>query len=240
MLTMLQNEDTYCSLSELNLRKVLPYRRTFEFPNDYINDRHKFFTTCPRGRMGIDSNIDLGIDGYLLPEDALKLYELVYFCKGNILQLGTYKGLSTYIITMAMDDSHSQGYLDTVDIDENVSTIAQNIIKDLSYNRFVNFYVMDAMELCDKKIVEKKHYDFIFIDHWHGYDATYSAAIRAKKLLNVGGFCLFHDYGDPGNADPDHVYGVYQAAHDAMLCDEHFEFYGAFGCTGLFRKNDGS
>jgi predicted O-methyltransferase YrrM len=235
---MFQNDDTYCRLSELSLRKVRPYKRTYEFPNDYINDHHKLFTTCPRGRMGIDFIIDLGIDGYLLPDDALKLYELAYFCKGNILQLGTYKGLSTYIIVMAMDDSNSKGFLDTVDIDENVSTIAQKKITEYSYNAYVNFYVMDAIELCDRKIIERKRYDFIFIDHWHGYDATYSAAMRAKKILNPGGFCLFHDYGDPGNADPNHVYGVYQAAHDAILCDEHFEFYGAFGCTGLFRKNE--
>ena len=234
---MFQNEDTYTSLYELKKAKARPYKKTYDFPGDYINDHHKFFTTCPRGRMGIDFIINIGIDGYLLPEDALKLYELAYFCKGDILELGTFKGLSTFIIAQALDDSHSQGIIHTDDIDEKNSKLAQKKIAEHSYSRYVNFNVMDATEFCDRKIVERRRYDFIFIDHWHGYDATYSAAMRAKKLLNVGGFCLFHDYTDPGNADPDNIYGVYQAAHDAMLCDEHFDFSGAFGSTGLFRKN---
>jgi len=55
-----------------------------------------------------------------------------------------------------------------------------------------------------------------------------------KTLIRPGGFALFHDYNDSRNGnDPD--YGVYQAVVDTFA-DGSFEFYGAYGCTGLYRR----
>ena len=71
-----------------------PYQRTFDFPGDYINAAHHRFATCQQD----GGLIDVGIEGWLLPDDALKLYEMVYFADGDILELGTYKGLSTSIM----------------------------------------------------------------------------------------------------------------------------------------------
>lgn len=236
---MFQNESTYVSLHELKGKTPRIYKKTYDFPGDYIDERHKFFITCPRkGKRGQKFLIDIGIDGWLLPEDALKIYELAYFCKGDILELGTFRGLSTFIIARALDESKSQFKVDTDDIDEKNSILARKKIAEFAYDKYVDFNIMDGTEFCDRKIAEGKRYNFIFIDHWHGYDATYSAAMRAKKLLNAGGFCLFHDYNDPANADKRHHYGVYQAAHDAMICDTQFDFYGTFGSTGLFRKHE--
>lgn len=36
--------------------------------------------------------INIGIDGWLLLADAMKLYELTYFCPGDVIELGTYRG----------------------------------------------------------------------------------------------------------------------------------------------------
>lgn len=84
--------------------------------------------------------------------------------------------------------------------------------------------------------VQGKKYGFIFIDHWHGYQATIDAAELAKKLRVDGGFVMFHDFLDPGNADRRHVYGVYQAVLDRIVDDDRFSFAGVSGCCAIFQS----
>lgn len=232
----IQHLNTFLGLSELG-SKPTPYLPTYQFTGSYINENHAYYANCPTGYKGINICIDTGIDGYLQSGDALKIYELAYFAKGNILELGTYCGLSTSIIAQAIYDSKKQIRFETVDIDKDANALAQKNVQSKPGRAPVEFNLLDATEYMEKAIVKNNVYDFIFIDHWHGYDATYEAAMRAKKLLSPGGFCLFHDYNDPANADPEHVYGVYQGANDAMLTDPNFDFYGTFGCTALFRKS---
>lgn len=228
--------DSFVSFNELG--KASPYLPTFRFAGDYINANHRFYSECPTGYEGISICINIGVDGYLQKADALKIYELAYFSQGNILELGTYRGLSTSIIAQALFDANSKVEFDTVDIDPAANASAKSNVLARSGGDRVVFNLCDATQYMDKAIAQGRVFSFIFIDHWHGYDTTYEAAMRAKKILSPGGFCLFHDYNDPSNANPDHVYGVYKAAHDALLCDPFFDFYGTFGCTALFRKRD--
>ena len=58
--------------------------------------------------------------------DALKLYELAYFCEGDVLELGTHKGLSTSIIAQALHDRKRDGILETVDIDSESNRAARD------------------------------------------------------------------------------------------------------------------
>ena len=51
-----------------------------------------------------------------------------------------------------------------------------------------------------------------------------------------GAFCLFHDWLDARNFEPDEAdYGVFGATRDGLDPAE-FEFYGVFGVAGLFRR----
>jgi predicted O-methyltransferase YrrM len=179
------------------------------------------------------------VEGWLRTADALKIYELAYFTKSNILQLGTFKGLSTAIIIEAIRDSSSQypsKELDTVDLDAVTTDQAKNTMRNIFGElNYVNYYISDATYFLDSLIIQKKTYDFIFIDHWHGYKSTYTCAIRVNRLLNKGGFVLFHDFNDASNYDRNHIYGVAQAAYDALLTDNRFLFCGTHGSTGLFR-----
>ncbi len=63
------------------------------------------------------------------------------------------------------------------------------------------------------------------------FEAFVSFCIR---LFNLG--ALFHDYNDQRNIMPDVAdYGVFQGVRDG-LAPGQFEFYGVFGCAGLFRR----
>ncbi|MEO8277032.1 MAG: hypothetical protein ABI639_12525, partial [Thermoanaerobaculia bacterium] len=95
------------------LSDVPSYMRTFDFDGEFINGAHAFFATCPTR----DHLIDLGIDGWLRREDALKLYELAYFASGPILEIGSYQGLSTSILVRATRDSGRRNRIVSVELD---------------------------------------------------------------------------------------------------------------------------
>jgi hypothetical protein len=70
-------------------RVPLPYLPTYSGFGERIDDVHRALAAAPvKGPL-----IDLGIPGWLRVEDSLKLYELAYFCAGDILELGTHQGL---------------------------------------------------------------------------------------------------------------------------------------------------
>lgn len=213
-----------------------PYRPSFQFSGPAINSAHGEILRSPLGRLGIPINIDLGIDGYLQRADALKIYELAFFSVGDALELGTHKGLSASIIARALNDRGS-GSLETIDIDRAANEVARANIKGRPGAHRVTFIVKDAAKRMDELIGEGRRFGFIFIDHWHGYEATFAAARRCADLLMPGGFVQFHDFLDPGNADPTHVYGVYQAVLDTMCRDTRFTFDSLSGCTAVFKMS---
>lgn len=213
-----------------------PYTKTFGFAGEFINDYHRMLASAPTGRMGIPVCIDIGIDGYLQRGDALKIYELAHFSHGDVLELGTHKGLSTSIIAHALEDSGTDKRLETDDIDAATNRIAKSNLSGNPGARRVNFNLKDAVALMDGFVAKGRKFGFMFVDHWHGYDATRDAAVRVHSLLENGGFVLFHDYNDSENANPDHVHKVYQAVRDTIVPDPRFRFCAVSGCTGLFQK----
>jgi hypothetical protein len=79
-------------------------------------------------------------------------------------------------------------------------------------------------------------FDFAFIDHSHAYEHVYDVCRSLDKVLRHGAFCLFHDFNDPRNAAAEEIeYGVYQGVFEGLDLSS-FEFWGIYGCTGLFRR----
>jgi predicted O-methyltransferase YrrM len=228
------HRDTWVDFADLG--PGVSYRKTFEFPGSRINKSHAAFDDAATGLFGVPGLIDIGIEGYLLTDDALKLYEMGYYADGNILELGTHKGLSTAILAGGIADCGGGAQIETVDIDAEASAVARrNVTAGAGAGR-VTYTLMDATARLNQLLEEGQRFSFIFVDHWHGYQATYDAASRAGALLNLGGFILFHDFLGPDNTDPRSAYGVYQAVLDALAVDDRFMFYGNSGCSGLFRK----
>jgi predicted O-methyltransferase YrrM len=212
-----------------------PYRKTHKFEGEFINASHRKLSLAPTGRMGIPVCIDIGIDGYLQREEALKLYELAYFNIGDAIELGTYRGLSTSIIATALRDG-SKGRLETVDNAWSNRSARKNVTRLLGSDA-VTFTLRDATKRLDEVRAQGRKVGFMFIDHWHGYNETFEAAERSKEILSPGGFILFHDFLDPANTQPSHPYGVYQAVIDSFGDDDRMQFSGLFGSTALFQMN---
>ena len=92
------------------LNTVPPCLPTYEYPGEFLNGQHRSYSTCPAR----EHLIDLGIDGWLRREGALKLYELAYFAAGPILEIGSYHGLSKSILARAVADSGAEAKTVTV------------------------------------------------------------------------------------------------------------------------------
>ena len=224
--------DTWADLDGLDWKG--PYRKTFRFDGALIDHHHRAIHDAPGGRYGIGCALDLGIDGYLQQGDALKMYELARLTEGDALELGTHYGLSASIIASALAERDG-AHLETVDLNARTTTVAAvNLMGRPGSDRVV-FTVRDGAARMDELAAEGRRYSYIFVDHWHGYQATLDAANQLHRLLEPGGFVQFHDFVDSQNADGEHFYGVFQAVLDSVCLDGRFLFCGNYGCTGVFR-----
>ena len=229
-----RHQDSRLSLADtaVDRRFTTPYRKSWPFAGDRIDERHRLLGERTRA----DGMIEVGIAGWLLPADALKLYEMVFFADGDVLELGTYRGLSA---TVALEASLSAGRRNTlisIDMDPISRDAGQAELGRRLGGERVHFFLTTADEALDTFAGAGRRFGFCFVDHSHRYEHVRSACERLAAVIEPGGFCLFHDYNDPRNADPDEDdYGVYQGVADG-LDPERFEFWGTYGCCGLFRR----
>lgn len=238
---MKKHTDTFFSLSDSG-KIIPPYKQTYSCETPKLCEYLTFLESCNRGQL-ISLNNDKGeqIPGHLRPQDAMKLYELAYHSKGDILELGCSKGLSTFIITKAILHSNPKKIITTVDIEQscvnrtihNINTIDEVINNNTN---ILETIVNDGTQAVSNLINSGRKYSFVFVDHSHEHKHVLEVCKKLGDIIDPGGFCLFHDYNDArNNNEKEKGYGVYSAVHDGL--DENiFEFYGCYGCTGLFRK----
>ena len=210
------------------------YVHTFQFPGQTIDEYHARLATAPLGRMGVAFCINIGLDGFLARDEAMKLYELAYFASGDVLELGTYKGLSASIIGSALR-RRGGGELHTCDIDRNFSGTARRSLKWHPGRPFIHFHTDDAPAFLDRIIAQGRMFGLVFVDHWHGYEATRDVAIRLPRLVAPGGFVMFHDYNDPSARDPSHPHKVFQAVRDGLDKDM-FQLCCVVASSAVFRR----
>lgn len=229
------NADSLIPFDQLG-RVNPPYKPTHVFSGDYINEHHQLYANCPvmHGIL-----IDLGIKGWLRRADALKLYEMAYFAEGDILELGCHHGLSTSVLSTASLDSKRKKAIVSNDLSEECIQHAEANLTARNLLQGVKFCQGDSAAVCRHLIRQGRTFDFIFIDHSHDYTPVLEVCQELRGLLNLGGFCLFHDYNDQRNRvavseNGEQTYGVYKGV-DQGLSWAKFEFCGCFGCTGMFR-----
>jgi predicted O-methyltransferase YrrM len=185
-----------------------------------------------------DGMIEIGIEGWLLPANAMKLYELAYFTGGDILELGTFKGLSTSILAHAVHNQGRQLSIVTADLHAHFITEAKAGMSARKQpgRENVHFFVSEATQFVSDLADQKRKFEFVFVDHSHRYEHVLATAKKLHLVTKPGAFCLFHDFNDPRNADASNEdYGVYQGVTDG-LSKTDFHFYGIFGSAGLFQR----
>ncbi len=229
-----RHENTFLTLDQtaIDRRFETPYLKTYGYPGEFINQHHAALVS----NVAENGMIDLGIEGWLLPADALKLYEMAYFCNGDVLELGTYYGLSTSVIAQASQDSGISNVIVTIDLAADAIAKARANLEGRPGAERVHAFITDGGEAVRTLGNANRLFDFAFIDHSHTYEHVYEVCRTLERVVKPGAFCLFHDFNDPRNADAaTSEYGVYQGVIEG-LDPKRFEFWGIYGCTGLMRR----
>lgn len=227
--------DTWASLED-DTFGPRPYQPTYITGRAYIDGFHSDLTKAPRNGV----LIDLGIGGWLRPTDALKLYEMAHFCDGDVLELGTNRGLSAYVLASALKASGRDGQLISVDINPAMIEAAGVTLVARGLADSVELRCADAMSLAAELRAEGRRFGFCFVDHSHTYEAVRTVCEALPDLLSPGGFVLFHDFVDRRNTrrcgvgESDGEYGVFAGVEDG-LDSAKFAFHGIFGCSALYR-----
>jgi len=229
-----RHEHTFLPLSgtTVDMRFAMPFIKTFQYEGQYIGAGHAQLLE----KILDNGMIDIGIDGWLLPADALKLYEMAFYCAGDVLELGAYRGLSATVMTRAINDNGREARIISIDLDTISIEASRNQLDLVPGGDRALFFCDDGASAIRNLASIKRKFGFAFVDHSHIYEHVYEAASSLHRVVELGGFALFHDFNDPRNSLESEVdYGVYQGALDGLKADR-WEFWGIYGCTGLFRR----
>jgi predicted O-methyltransferase YrrM len=231
------HRDTWVEIE--NLGSVSrPYLRNYTGGERFIDPFHRSLSQAPKNGI----NIDLGIEGWLRVADALKLYELAYFCPSDVLEFGTNRGLSTFVMAAALGTAEPQRRLVTVERNERYVEMARENLASRGLGATIEFLAADADDVGRAMITFGRRFGLCFVDHSHAYEAVASTCGQLPDLLEAGGFVVFHDFNDSRNSrrhdigDSPNEYGVYAAVED-HLDRRHFSFFGVYGCCGVFRRH---
>ena len=163
----------------------------------------------------------------------------VTFAPGPILEIGSYHGLSTSILAQAVADSGPETCdrrIVSVELDPAAQAVARGHLERLGLAGNVTFVQQDAAAFCEQAAAAGERFAFAFIDHDHAYTSVLPVCRALPELTLPGAFCLFHDWLDARNFQPEEGdYGVFGATRDG-LDPQEFSFYGVFGVAGLYRR----
>ena len=202
--------------------KIPPYQPNFDFPGAFIDAAHQ---SLAESSLKDDMLIQIRnrrwfgriIPGWLRREDAMKLYELSYFAVGDILELGSYHGLSTSILARAARHSGQPKHIYTADLSWRCVKTTRLNLRWMGLHRDVTSICDEAVAVVKGFASTGKRFGFVFIDHSHAYEAVYEVCRGLANITAAGGFCLFHDFNDARNSKADNKdYGEYRPLYRAV------------------------
>lgn len=140
------------------------------------------------------------------------LFTLTELTKGNIIELGTYVGLSSLVFANALKGTGRKLY--TVDMfnremgdtksreaflfqTESQYQLATRTLKENDYLDTVEVFKGTTEEFYIANKDKIKDIDLIFIDANHSFEGVLADINQYSTILNKGGFLVMHDYLSP-------------------------------------------
>lgn len=234
--SLVRHPETFLTLveTEIDRRSDMVYKRTYPFIGDYINERHRELGM----HLSANDSFAHELDRRLLPVEALKAYELAFYCSGDILKLGRFRGLSTTIMTDASSDSGTTSEIVVVDADENTAMTNGAELAREQGGRRAHLLCSDAIAAIKTFTATKRMFACAFVSHGHSFEEVRDACRLLHRVIDVGGFAFFYDFNEPRNGSrSDPSYGVYQGVLDGLMIGR-WQFWGIYGSGGLFRHTD--
>lgn len=177
------------------------------------------------------------LPGWLLDDDALKLYELAYAAFGPILEIGTYRGKSTILMAIALRDAGRPGPIVSLDVDGAGLEAARAEAAERGLADRIALVRGTAEALMRSR--PEFAPTFVFLDGDHSRRGVARDLRALEAGVPQGALLLFHDFNDRRNADPGEPdYGVTQAVEESWVARD-CAFGGLFGACGLYRREAG-
>lgn len=218
------------------------YRKTYAFEGDFIDDFQRSLACLrlnERGKTEFPFNFSNCLPA---PEfrrvivDLVKLYELAFFSTGNVIDLGTAHGRSSFVMSKALIASGNRNSVHTIELSAKQNAIALQNLKAFPHCSNVIFYQGSGHVVLKELLRQGSSADFVFVDHCHEFEEAALTCALLDLIIPTSGMALFHDYYDSRNFDPDNLeYNVVKGI-EAGLDFTRFEPLGIFGSTGLFRR----
>jgi predicted O-methyltransferase YrrM len=134
----------------------------------------------------------------LAMRERLLLYSLVYsLAPQYVLEIGTFKGGSAYIISGALDDLDLGGKLITIDPAPEQIRIDWTTVQHNATS--VRGYFPSDVRLV--ALPGDERFDFVFVDGSHETEAVVGDLRALPAIVNAGAYVLLHDAYKPSVAE---------------------------------------
>lgn len=170
------------------------------------------------------SNVDLPF-GWLTDAEATRLYNIAFGILGPVLEIGSYHGRSTIILSRATD-----GLVYSVDPHDGIEGGESSwgpFLTTLVRHDCHNIVPFRMTSNAFSRIDPDRNYGLIFIDADHSFEAVLADLLNFVPKVRPGGFIALHDFGTgayPGVAQAWNEicgYGSYRftdvSVHDSLL-----------------------
>lgn len=172
------------------------------------------------------------VRGKLEPADHFKLYEMAYFARGPILEIGRLAGKSTICLAMGARDCGRQR-LYSIEYDQGLVETATENLRSRALLSGVELIAGDSSTIVEKLDMS---FDTVFVDGDHSYEGVKCDIAALHGRVVPGGSVMFHDYFHPANQDPSVELLDVTRAVDEMTPGVGLEFRGRFGGIALFEQ----
>lgn len=165
-----------------------------------------------------------------------KIYDLAYFGQGDILILGLGQGFAAGIVTQAVFDAGRLATIVGVDEEARVLTRVKANLAAYNFTSRVELVQENPARFCRARSATGQTFGMVYVNHSADSADVLSISALLPSVVAEGGIVLFHDINDRRNKGiANGGYGMYSGVQ-AGLSRATFAFYGAFGCTGLSRR----
>ena len=170
------------------------------------------------------------IEGFQMPGDAYKLYEMAYHVGDIILEIGTFRGKSAVITLRGAlanpKRDHPQWY--GIDVSRTSVPRTQETLAKWNLAEYCTVFRGNAQQFFRKHTIAPT---MVFLDGGHAYKTVKSDIEVLSSVLSPGVPVLCHDYLHPNNQVGS--YGVERACTEWEQTGQ-VKFMGCFGCSALF------
>lgn len=170
------------------------------------------------------------IDGWQLPGDSYKLYEMAYHAGDVILEIGTYSGKSAVIEILGSraNPRRKRTAWFGIDLDPAAVPRTQATLEQWKLTRYATLFFGDTRGFFQQHRISPT---MVFVDADHRYEGVKQDIQVLAPILARDVPVLFHDYNNPENKNGG--YGVQRACNEWEQTGQ-VKCMGRFGCSALF------